>query len=346
MMTNGFKINECDKCVYVKTTTNGYVILCLYVNNILIVGSNDEMVKRTKDMLNIWFDMKDMGLTDVILGIQIKRSPNGLILTQSYYVNKILDKFNKNDTGIASKPMDTSQHLSKNKGDSADQVNCARVIGSLMYLMSCTRPYIAFTVSSLSRFMSNPVENHWKAIVRVLRYLRYTQNYGLHYSSDPAVLEGFSDANWISDIQDTKGTSGYVFTLRGGAVSWKSSRQTIITRSIMEFEFVALDKSGEEAEWLRNFLEDILEWPKPVPIICIYYDNQATIGRAYNVMYNGKSRHMRRRHNTVRKLISTGVISIDYVKLKDNIVDPLTKGLNQDQVDKTSKGMRLKPMRN
>ena len=114
----------------------------------------------------------------------------------------------------------------------------------------------------------------------------------------------------------------------------------------MESEFVALDKSGEEAEWLRNFLEDIPEWPKPVPTICIYCDNQAKIGRAQNVMYNGKSRHMRHRYYTVRKLISTGVISIDFVKSKENIADPLTKGLNRDQVDKTSKGMGLKPMRN
>ncbi|KAK8624299.1 hypothetical protein V6N13_065646 [Hibiscus sabdariffa] len=134
-----------------------------------------------------------------------------------------------------------------------------------MYLMSCTRPDIAFTISSLSRFTSNPSENHWKAIVRVLRYLRYTRDYGLHYSRDPAILEGYSDASWISDIQDTKGTSGYAFTLGGGVVSWKSSRQTIITRSTIESEVVALDKTGEEAEWLRQFLEDIPEWPKLVP---------------------------------------------------------------------------------
>ncbi|KAK8685120.1 hypothetical protein V6N13_041128 [Hibiscus sabdariffa] len=199
MMTNGFKINECDKCVYVKTTDIGYVILCLYVEDILIFGSNNEM----------------------------------------------------DDFVIAKTPIDISQHLSKNKGQSVDQVEYARVIGSLMYLMSCTRPDIAFTISSLRRFTSNP------------------------------------NANWISDIQDTKGTSGYVFTLGGGAVSWKSSRQTIITRSTMESEFVALDKTREEAEWLRQFLEDIPEWPKPVPTVCIYCDNQATIARAQNCMYNG-----------------------------------------------------------
>ncbi|XP_062089599.1 secreted RxLR effector protein 161-like [Humulus lupulus] len=126
-----------------------------------------------------------------------------------------------------------------------------------MYLMSCTRPDIAYNVSTLSRFTSNPSIEHWKAITRVLRYLQYTRNYGLNYTREPAVLEGYTDASRISDIQDSKGTSGYVFTLGGATVSWKSSKQTVITRSTMESEFVALDKCSEEVEWLRNFLEDI-----------------------------------------------------------------------------------------
>jgi len=213
-----------------------------------------------------------------------------------------------------------------------------------MYLMSCTRPDIAFTVSRLSRFTSNPGDDHWKAIVRVLGYLRYTHEYGLHYRREPGVLEGYSDASWISDTQDSKATSGYVFTLGGAAISWKSSKQTVITRSTMEAEFVALDKCGEEAEWLRHFLEDIPDWPKPIPAICVHSDSQSAIGRAHNTMYNGKSRHIRRRHNTIRQLISTRVIVIDYIRSKDNIADPLTKGLNRDQVEKTSRGMGLKPM--
>ncbi|KAA3458783.1 Zinc finger, CCHC-type [Gossypium australe] len=160
MMTNGFKINECGKCVYVKTANIGYIILCLYVDDILIVGSNNKMVKCTKNMLNSRFDLKDMGLVDVIL---------------LHYVDKILGKFSKDDFDIAKTQMNTSQHLSKNKGESVDQVEYVKLIGSLMYLMSCTRSNITFTVSSLSRFTSNPRENHWKTIVRVLRYLRYTR---------------------------------------------------------------------------------------------------------------------------------------------------------------------------
>ena len=94
-----------------------------------------------------------------------------------------------------------------------------------MYVMNCTRLDIAYSVSKLSRYTCNPGPDHWKAIVRVLRYLKYTLNYGLHYTGYPAVLEGYSDANWISDTKDSKSTSGYVFTLGGGAVSWKSSNK-------------------------------------------------------------------------------------------------------------------------
>ena len=110
----------------------------------------------------------------------------------------------------------------------------------------------------------------------------------------------------------------------------------------MESEFIALDKAGEEAEWLKNFLEDIPGWCKPVPPVLIHCDSQAAIGRANNGFYNGKSRHIRRRHNTVRHLITTGVITIDYVKSIDNLADPLTKGLNRDQMNKLLEGMSLK----
>ena len=101
MMSHGFKINECDKCVYVKDTELGYVIMCLYVDDMLIVGRNDKMIVSTKNTLNSRFDIKDMGLTDVILGIKRKRTLEGLILSQSHYVDNILGKFNKDNSGIA-----------------------------------------------------------------------------------------------------------------------------------------------------------------------------------------------------------------------------------------------------
>ena len=110
----------------------------------------------------------------------------------------------------------------------------------------------------------------------------------------------------------------------------------------MEYEFLALDKYREEAEWLLHFLEDILRLPKPMPPICIHCDSQYAIGRAQNSMYNGKSRHIHRRHNTIKQLLSIEVISLDFVKSKGNIVGSLTKELNRELVEKSSKGMRLK----
>ncbi|PHT54617.1 hypothetical protein CQW23_09079 [Capsicum baccatum] len=111
----------------------------------------------------------------------------------------------------------------------------------------------------------------------------------------------------------------------------------------MESEFIALDKASEEEEWLQNFLEDIPYWPKPVEPVCIHYDRQAAIGRTRSMMYNGKSHHIRRRHNTVKELISSGIITVDYVKSKDNVSDPLTKGLSIEGVERTSKRICLRP---
>ncbi|KAK6122523.1 hypothetical protein DH2020_043728 [Rehmannia glutinosa] len=304
MKSNGFKINEYDKCVYIKGTTNGYVIVCLYVDDMLIMCSSHDLIMNTKNMLKKNFDMKDMRLSDVILGIKISRTSDGIVLSQSHYVESILRRFN----AFENPPLEY-----------------ARVIGSLMYLTNCTRPDIAYSVSKLSRFTSNPSTDHWKAVTRVLRYLKYTMNYGILYTRYPAVLEGYCDANWISDTKYSKSTSGFIFTIGGGAVSWKSSKQTCIARSTMESEFIALDKAGEEAEWLRNFLEDIPCWNKPMPAVMIHCDSQSAIGRAQSSMYNGKSRHIRRRHNTIRQLISNGVISVDYVKSKENLAICLRK---------------------
>ncbi|KAJ9538732.1 hypothetical protein OSB04_031465 [Centaurea solstitialis] len=253
-------------------------------------------------MLKSKFDMKNMGLSDVILGIKITRTQNGLVLSQIPYVDTILEKFNQGDTTIARTPIDIRQQLSKNSGDNVAQVEYfhSRIIGSLMYLMNCTIHDLAYAISRLSRYTSNPSDEHWKSITRLLRYLRYTREYGLHYVKYPAIIEGYNDANWIFD---SRSTSGYMSKFGGATISWKSFKQTIIAKSTVELEFIALDKCGKETKWLRQFLEDIPKWPKPVTTICIHCDRQSTIGKAQ-------------------------IISIDYVKSKDNIVDPLTKGLS------------------
>ena len=146
--------------------------------------------------------------------------------------------------------------------------------------MSSTRPDIAFAVSRLSRFTHNPSKDHWIAVDRLAKYLRGTIDYGLEFKSTPPILEGYSDANWISESDEIKSTSGYIFTLGGGAVSWKSSKQTCIARSTMESELIALEKACSEAEWLRNLLVDLPIFSHPPTSVPIHCDCQAVIARA------------------------------------------------------------------
>nr|GEW79123.1 zinc finger, CCHC-type [Tanacetum cinerariifolium] len=110
---------------------------------------------------------------------------------------------------------------------------------------------------------------HWKGITRVFKYLRGTKDYGLSYVGYPSVLEGYLDASWINHVEDSSSTSGWVFLLGGGVISWASKKQTCITSSTIESEFIALAVAGKEAEWLRNLIHEIPIWPKPIELISI-----------------------------------------------------------------------------
>ena len=228
MLSNGFKINECDKCVYVKSTNDSHVIVCLYVDDMLIMGTNKNIINSTKKMLRSKFDMKDLGLADVILGISVKKNHEGYVLTQSHYVESVLKRFGHYDSKPCATPFDPNCKLKKNMGDSVSQLEYSRMIGSLMYITNCTRPDIAYSINKLTRYTNIPAKEHWFALVRVLRYLKHTIEYGLHYTRHPSFIEEFSDANWIYDSLESKSTSGYVFTLGGAAISWKSSKQMCI----------------------------------------------------------------------------------------------------------------------
>ena len=320
------------------------VILCLYVDDILIFGSNLHVIEDVKSFLSRNFDMKDLGPVDVILGIKLIKKDDGIVLTQSHYVEKLLKKFNYFDVNPVSTPYDPAVKLKKNTDEGVSQHKYAQIIGSLLHLSNFSRPDIAYAVGRLGRYTHNPNESHWSALERVFKYLKGTIDYGIHYSNFPAVIEGFSDANWISDSDETKSTSGYVFTLAGGAVAWKSSKQTIISRSTMEAEIISLDTATNEAEFLKNLLCDLPLLNQPVPPISMHCDSQSAIAKVNSKNFNEKRRHLRVRHKSIRNLISHGVISLDFVRSENNLADPLTKGLTRQQVLETSRGMGLKPI--
>ncbi|CAM8913427.1 unnamed protein product [Rhodiola kirilowii] len=347
ILSFGFVVNGSDACVYTKMFGTDCVIICLYVDDMLIFSACLDAINETKNFLSSKFEMKDFGEVDVILGVRVTKFDKGYMLSQTHYVEKILKKFDCFDVVPVRTPCDPNKHLFKNSGTSVSQEEYAKVIGSLMFLMNCTRPDIAFAVSRLSRYTQNPSGEHWSALKHLLRYLRGTLEWGLNFRGFPLVLEGYCDANWVTDSDEVSSTSGYVFTLCGSAISWKSSKQTCIARSTMESEFIALDLATQEADWLRNVLADVPLWGKPAPSVPIHCDSQAAIAVAKNSVYNGKKRHIRIRHESVRQFIVNGVVSLEYVRTENNLADPFTKGLDRRKVLESSRGMGLrdtKPM--
>nr|GEV75763.1 zinc finger, CCHC-type [Tanacetum cinerariifolium] len=287
VLSSGFLLNQFEKCVYSKfDNSDKGVIIYLYVVDTLIFGTGQNQVDKTKKFLLSRFSMKDMGEADVILCIKIKRVNKGIVITQPHYIEKILKKFNREDCSSVSTLMNLVEKFKPNTGKPVDQLEYSRSIGCLMYAIISTRPDISYAVGRLSRFTSNPSRQHWKAITKVLKYLRCTKDYGVSYVGYP------SDASWINHVEDLFSTSGWVFLLGGGAISWASKKQTCITGSTIESEFIALAAVGKEAEWLRNLIHEIPIWPKPITPISIQCDSAPTMARAYSKIYNGKSRHL------------------------------------------------------
>ncbi|GJR25085.1 zinc finger, CCHC-type containing protein [Tanacetum coccineum] len=311
VLSNGYLLNQADKYVYSKFDESGKgVIICLYVDDMLIFGTDQVQVDLAKEFLSSRFYMKDMGEAHVILGIRIKYESNRIAISQSYYIEKVFNYlFNYFDCTPVGTPMDTSEKLMPNNGQAVSQLEYSRVIGCLMYVMTCTRLGIAFVVGKLSRYTSNPV------------------------------LEGYTDASWISNTEDNSSTSGWVFLLGGGAISWASKKQTCITGLTMKYEFVALAAASKEAEWLKNLLLEIPLWSKPIAPISIRCDSAATLAKAYSQMYNEKSRHLGIRHFMIHELITNGVVSIEFARSQQNLGDYLTKRLARDLIIKSVEGM-------
>ena len=162
-----------------------------------------------------------------------------------------------------------------------------------------------------------------------MRYLIGTKNYGLFYKKYPAMIEGFSDADWNTLSGDSLSTTGYIFTLGSGVICWKSKKQTIIANSTMEAELITLASASEDANWLRDLLYEIPLWEKLIPSILIHCDSTAAIVRVKNRYYNGKSKPIRRKHSTVRSYLSGDIITMDYIKSNDNLAKSIYQGLGK-----------------
>ena len=217
-----------------------------------------------------------------------------------------------------------------------------KLLVNLLFLTNCSLPDIAYDVGRLSRYTHYPSIEHWDAIFILLRYLKGTLDFGLSYCGYP-ILEGYFDANWVFDTDEVKPTGGYLFTLVGGVVSSKSSKQTYIVRSTMEAELGASEKTRFKVVWFRSLFIDMPLFINSIASICIHCDCKAVIARAKSKIYNGKSRHIRLRHKVLRQLIDNGIMSLDFVRFVRSLADPLTKPLARRLISKTSWGIGLIP---
>jgi hypothetical protein len=197
-------------------------------------------------------------------------------------------------------------------------------IGSLMYLAVGTRPDIAFAVSTLSQYLENPGKPHWEAAKRVFRYLLGTRDLSLVYGGVGKEIEGFTDADGASQ-EHRHAISGYAFIMDGGAISWSSRKQELVTLSTAEAEYVAATHAAKEAIWLRRFISEVfLPLPKPMILHC---DNQAAISLAANANYHARTKHIDIRYHFIRSMLENGSINLVYCPSDDMTADILTKAL-------------------
>ena len=209
-----------------------------------------------------------------------------------------------------------------------ENIPYASIVGSIMYAQTCTRPDISFVVGMLGRYQSNPGLDHWKAAKKVLRYLQGTKDHMLTYRrSNQLEVIGYSDSDYAGCIDTRKSTFGYIFLLAGGAISWKSAKQSVIAASTMEAEFVACFEATIQGLWLRNFISRlgvVDSISKPLKIYC---DNSTAIFFSKNDKYSKGAKHMELKYLSVKEEVQKQTVSIQHISTNYMIVDPLTKGL-------------------
>ena len=189
-----------------------------------------------------------------------------------------------------------------------------------MYLSVSMRPDITYAVSTLARFSSSPMQQHWTALKRVMRYLKGTTSYGIMYNkkgSQECIC--YSDADWAGDVNDRKSTSSYLFQISGGAVTWSSKKQSCVALSTAEAEYVALSSAAQEAVWMRQLTTELQSSPKAPTVM--YEDNQSAISMTKNQQFHGKGKHIAIKYHFIREQVSNGTIKIVYCPTKEMVAD-------------------------
>ncbi|KAK1670678.1 hypothetical protein QYE76_058837, partial [Lolium multiflorum] len=343
-----------EACIYKKVSGSSVAFLILYVDDILLIGNDIELLSSVKGYLNNSFSMKDLGEASYILGIKIYRDRSRRLigLSQSTYLDKILKKFRMDESKKGFLPMLPGKVLSKTQGPATaeerermSQIPYASAVGSIMYAMLCTRPDIAHAVSLTSRYQSDPGMEHWTAVKNILKYLKRTKDMFLCYGGDQElVVTSYTDASWNTDPDDSKSQSGYVFILNGAAVSWASSKQCTVAKSSTESEYIAASEASSEAVWMKRFIVELGVVPSALDPLVIYCDNMGAIANAHEPRSHKRLKHIKLRYHSIREYIEDGEVKICKVHTDLNVADPLTKALPRAKHDQHQNAMGVSCM--
>jgi histone deacetylase 1/2 len=309
------------------------VYLLVYVDDIIITSNNSSLLQSFITQLNQAFSLKHLGSLDYFLGIEVNQLPNGsLLLTQSKYIRDLLNRTNMLESTPVSTPMQSSCKLSKDGSPAlSDPFMYRSVVGALQYA-TLTRPEISYVVNKVCQFMSCPLEAHWVAVKRILRYLKGTLHHGLCLS--PAIpstapsLKMFCDADWASDPDDRRSTSGAALYFGPNLISWWSRKQLVVARSSTEAEYKSLAHATAELLWVQTLLTELLvSFTSPV----IYCDNLSAVSLAHNPVMHSRTKHMEIDLFFVREKVLSKQLSVLHIPGTDQWADVLTKPLSSSK---------------
>ena len=344
MISHEFQTHPALPCVFILKDTTGFVILAVYVDDLNSIGT-PTLSKHVEILLIKYFEMKVLGRTSYCLGLQIKHYADGsLLLYQQTYVKQLLRTFNMDNANALSAPMigksrteDDPYRPADDEEQEIDKPQYLAVVGALLYLATNTRPDISFAVSVLARHSHKPTSGHWRGLKHLLRYLRGTEDLGLHFRKDTSsAIIGCADSGFKTNPVSGKSQTGYIFIKNDAPISWRSTKQTVTATSTNHAELLSFHEASREAVWLRTMQQAILQMsglPLMDKPITIFEDNAACIEQ----VSSGFIKADRVKHISphlfgyTQDLMETKQIEVKKIASADNIVDVLTKALPAHQ---------------
>lgn len=327
----GFRQSRADYSLFTYKVGGVYVAALIYVDDVIIVGNDKDKIQQTKSNLDQRFSIKDLGNLKYFLGIEVARTSEGLVLSQRKYTLDILKDSGLQGCRPSAFPME--QNLKLDKGSEEDKIDAnqyRRLVGRLLYLQA-TRPDIAYSVNVLSQFVADPRKNHMDAVTRVLRYLKATPGQGILLPKhDGNNLVTYCDSDWLGCPFTRRSRTGYLLLLGGAPISWKSKKQSVVSRSSAEAEYRAMATTVSEILWVRWLLEEF-KMPQmgPTPLFC---DNQAARDIANNPVFHERTKHVERDCYFVRERVESNEIQPKKIDSKLQIADLFTKPLGTQQL--------------